>query len=303
MVSVLVSFAYIQPRPDAAEQSTPPQVRTPLSLPEPPDEQLGSVLAIRRRPPQWGPSTLFPLRTGTPDRPYDRTTIAGHGLAGAHREAEAVDQERGVCSAQAAAVPVRPGPVPAGCRRRTSLQRGGGGSAAAAGRVRSAQQDDARVPVSSSGERRGVGGTHRPRSRQPRQPGTGTAGGGGRRTTGAGTAGSPATGAVVARPDGAGTAQPLWTEHLALAGRALTGPQPGVRPVAAAHRSWHTSQVFHGSPARPGRLTVPRRVRPPTKTVHTHAVPGSPSGFREFQPSLKTPGSRGSAGGLARATS
>lgn len=38
-------------------------------------------------------------------------------------------------------------------------------------------------------------------------------------------------------------------EHVvALAGRPLTGPQPGVRPVAAAHRSWHTSQVFHGSP-------------------------------------------------------
>ncbi|MFE9256091.1 phosphorothioated DNA-binding restriction endonuclease [Streptomyces sp. NPDC006879] len=35
---------------------------------------------------------------------------------------------------------------------------------------------------------------------------------------------------------------------LALAGRPLIGPQPGVRPVAARHRSWHTSQVFHGSP-------------------------------------------------------
>ncbi|NBM16464.1 phosphorothioated DNA-binding restriction endonuclease [Streptomyces sp. GC420] len=38
-------------------------------------------------------------------------------------------------------------------------------------------------------------------------------------------------------------------EHvIALAGRPLTGPQPGARPVAEAHRSWHTSQVFHGSP-------------------------------------------------------
>ncbi|WP_340560032.1 phosphorothioated DNA-binding restriction endonuclease [Streptomyces sp. GSL17-111] len=36
-----------------------------------------------------------------------------------------------------------------------------------------------------------------------------------------------------------------------LAGRSLTGPQPGVRPVAAQHRSWHTSQVFHG-PSRTG---------------------------------------------------
>ncbi|MFE2377329.1 phosphorothioated DNA-binding restriction endonuclease [Streptomyces sp. NPDC059398] len=35
---------------------------------------------------------------------------------------------------------------------------------------------------------------------------------------------------------------------IALAGRPLTGPQPGARPVAAAHRSWHTAQVFHGSP-------------------------------------------------------
>ncbi|MGW5848005.1 phosphorothioated DNA-binding restriction endonuclease [Streptomyces sp. NPDC055254] len=34
----------------------------------------------------------------------------------------------------------------------------------------------------------------------------------------------------------------------ALAGRPLIGPQAGVHPVAATHRSWHTSQVFHGSP-------------------------------------------------------
>ncbi|PCG81303.1 restriction endonuclease [Streptomyces sp. WZ.A104] len=38
-------------------------------------------------------------------------------------------------------------------------------------------------------------------------------------------------------------------EHVTtLAGRPLIGPRPGVRPIAAAHRSWHTSQVFHGSP-------------------------------------------------------
>ncbi|MFF7143832.1 phosphorothioated DNA-binding restriction endonuclease [Streptomyces nodosus] len=38
-------------------------------------------------------------------------------------------------------------------------------------------------------------------------------------------------------------------EHVtALAGRPLIGPQPGIPPVAAAHRSWHTNQVFHGSP-------------------------------------------------------
>jgi putative restriction endonuclease len=38
-------------------------------------------------------------------------------------------------------------------------------------------------------------------------------------------------------------------EHVtALAGRPLIGPQPGIPLIAAAHRSWHTSQVFHGSP-------------------------------------------------------
>ncbi|WP_123963033.1 phosphorothioated DNA-binding restriction endonuclease [Streptomyces sp. TLI_185] len=38
-------------------------------------------------------------------------------------------------------------------------------------------------------------------------------------------------------------------EHVtALAGRPLIGPQPGVRPVAPGHRSWHTRQVFRGSP-------------------------------------------------------
>ncbi|MGZ3100652.1 phosphorothioated DNA-binding restriction endonuclease [Streptomyces sp. H72] len=35
---------------------------------------------------------------------------------------------------------------------------------------------------------------------------------------------------------------------IALAGRPLVGPQPGVRPVAAAHRDWHARQVFHGEP-------------------------------------------------------
>lgn len=41
---------------------------------------------------------------------------------------------------------------------------------------------------------------------------------------------------------------PAAREHVtALAGRPLIGPQPGTPPIAAAHRSWHTSQVFHGS--------------------------------------------------------
>ncbi|MCX4907002.1 phosphorothioated DNA-binding restriction endonuclease [Streptomyces sp. NBC_00878] len=35
---------------------------------------------------------------------------------------------------------------------------------------------------------------------------------------------------------------------VALADRPLIGPQPGADPVAQAHRTWHTSQVFHGSP-------------------------------------------------------
>ncbi|MCG7203826.1 phosphorothioated DNA-binding restriction endonuclease [Streptomyces arenae] len=34
----------------------------------------------------------------------------------------------------------------------------------------------------------------------------------------------------------------------ALAGRPLIGPQQGVRPIAENHRSWHTSQVFRGTP-------------------------------------------------------
>ncbi|MFE9613253.1 phosphorothioated DNA-binding restriction endonuclease [Streptomyces sp. NPDC006012] len=42
---------------------------------------------------------------------------------------------------------------------------------------------------------------------------------------------------------------PAAREHvLALAGRPLIGPQPGARTVAPDHRSWHTSQVFHGDP-------------------------------------------------------
>ncbi|MEU1695370.1 phosphorothioated DNA-binding restriction endonuclease [Streptomyces hirsutus] len=48
---------------------------------------------------------------------------------------------------------------------------------------------------------------------------------------------------------------PAAREHVtALAGRPLIGPQPGTRPVAAAHRSWHTGQVFHGSP-RPATVS------------------------------------------------
>ncbi|MGW7723078.1 phosphorothioated DNA-binding restriction endonuclease [Streptomyces canus] len=42
---------------------------------------------------------------------------------------------------------------------------------------------------------------------------------------------------------------PASRDHvITLAGRPLVGPQPGARPVAADHRSWHTSQVFHGDP-------------------------------------------------------
>lgn len=48
---------------------------------------------------------------------------------------------------------------------------------------------------------------------------------------------------------------PAAREHvIALADRPLIGPQPGAQPVAAVHRSWHTSQVFHGSP-RPATIT------------------------------------------------
>jgi putative restriction endonuclease len=42
---------------------------------------------------------------------------------------------------------------------------------------------------------------------------------------------------------------PAARDHVtALAGRPLIGPQPGIRRVAATHRTWHTSQVFKGSP-------------------------------------------------------
>ncbi|MFH8385465.1 phosphorothioated DNA-binding restriction endonuclease [Kitasatospora sp. NPDC018058] len=38
---------------------------------------------------------------------------------------------------------------------------------------------------------------------------------------------------------------------LALAGRPVIGPQPGLAPVAARHREWHVRQVFHGAPRQP----------------------------------------------------
>ncbi|WP_299529348.1 phosphorothioated DNA-binding restriction endonuclease [uncultured Streptomyces sp.] len=52
---------------------------------------------------------------------------------------------------------------------------------------------------------------------------------------------------------------------VALAGRPVIGPQSGARPVAPAHRSWHTGQVFRGGPRpaspsaapAPGPATVP----------------------------------------------
>jgi putative restriction endonuclease len=47
---------------------------------------------------------------------------------------------------------------------------------------------------------------------------------------------------------------PAARDHvIALAGRPLTGPQPGTAPVAVHHRTWHTRQVFHGAP----RLAAP----------------------------------------------
>lgn len=38
---------------------------------------------------------------------------------------------------------------------------------------------------------------------------------------------------------------------LALAGRPVIGPQPGLPPVADEHRDWHVQQVFHGAPRQP----------------------------------------------------
>ncbi|MEU2440009.1 phosphorothioated DNA-binding restriction endonuclease [Streptomyces rubradiris] len=46
---------------------------------------------------------------------------------------------------------------------------------------------------------------------------------------------------------------PAARQHVtALAGRPLTGPQPGTPRVAATHRAWHTRQVFHGEPRPAG---------------------------------------------------
>ncbi|MGI5377332.1 phosphorothioated DNA-binding restriction endonuclease [Streptomyces sp. CA-251387] len=64
---------------------------------------------------------------------------------------------------------------------------------------------------------------------------------------------------------------------IALAGRPLLGPQPGVRPVAAAHRDWHTSQVFHGAPRladAAGHIPESRASRKRTPNV------GAPRGSR-----------------------
>ncbi|GAA3908098.1 HNH endonuclease [Streptomyces lacrimifluminis] len=45
-----------------------------------------------------------------------------------------------------------------------------------------------------------------------------------------------------------GTSPAARDQVISLAGRPLIGPQPGTPPIAAAHRTWHTSQVFHGTP-------------------------------------------------------
>ncbi|MGI5427526.1 phosphorothioated DNA-binding restriction endonuclease [Streptomyces sp. CA-179760] len=42
---------------------------------------------------------------------------------------------------------------------------------------------------------------------------------------------------------------PAAREHVtSLAGRPLIGPQPGIRSIATAHRSWHLAEVFRGAP-------------------------------------------------------
>ncbi|MFD6228922.1 phosphorothioated DNA-binding restriction endonuclease [Streptomyces sp. NPDC060232] len=70
---------------------------------------------------------------------------------------------------------------------------------------------------------------------------------------------------------------PAAREHvIALAGRRLVGPQPGVRPVATRHRSWHTSQVFHGAP-RPG-ADLPRSRSRGASRNRPQVSPGTPTG-------------------------
>ncbi|MGK5548193.1 phosphorothioated DNA-binding restriction endonuclease [Streptomyces sp. URMC 127] len=55
---------------------------------------------------------------------------------------------------------------------------------------------------------------------------------------------------------------PAAREHVvALAGRPLIGPQPGARPVADDHRSWHAGQVFRGEP-RPAGAALDVAVQP-----------------------------------------
>lgn len=56
---------------------------------------------------------------------------------------------------------------------------------------------------------------------------------------------------------------PAVSEHAtALAGRPLTGPQPGTSPIAACRRSWHTRQVSTAA-----RAPSPGRDRPPRMPV------------------------------------
>ncbi|MFJ3961981.1 phosphorothioated DNA-binding restriction endonuclease [Streptomyces sp. NPDC090036] len=70
---------------------------------------------------------------------------------------------------------------------------------------------------------------------------------------------------------------PAAREHvIALAGRPVIGPQPGVRPVATHHRSWHTAQVFHGTP-RPG-TDLPRSRSRRDSGNHPQVSPRTPTG-------------------------
>ncbi|MFJ1564180.1 phosphorothioated DNA-binding restriction endonuclease [Streptomyces erythrochromogenes] len=70
---------------------------------------------------------------------------------------------------------------------------------------------------------------------------------------------------------------PVAREHvIALAGRPLIGPQPGVHPVATHHRSWHTSQVFRGTP-RPG-ADLPRARSQEGSHARPRLSPRTPTG-------------------------
>lgn len=86
--------------------------------------------------------------------------------------------------------------------------------------------------------------------------GIGDAGRGGDRDGYSSGGGSGGGRHVLVSQDFVGHSAAAREQVAALAGRRLLGPQPGARPVAAAHRDWHLRQVFRGEPRPPAALGV-----------------------------------------------